>query len=114
MITASNVQIAVDLADTAEAQDAFDTACPGTFDVTSPDRTVWAYASDPTVPAVAVAQGRVDQDDYALLATLALAAGINHLAIGVWVAGDPETYQPAEPSGTLWVAMQIEPVEEPI
>lgn len=113
MIVASLVQIAVELADTADAQAALDTATPGVFDVSSPDRTVWAYASDPTVPAVAVAQGRVEQPEYALLATLALPAGINHLAVGVWIDDDP-TVQPAEPGGTLWEAMQIQPVEEPI
>lgn len=97
-----------------DAQVALDTAAPGDFDVTSPDRTVWAYASDPTVPAWAVGQGRVDQVDYALLATLALTAGINHLAVGVWIAGTPETYQAAEPAGTLWEALELVPVEEPI
>lgn len=113
MIVASLVQIAVDLADCDDAQIALDTAAPGDFDITSPDRTVWAYASDPTVPAVAVAQGRVEQADYALLATLALPAGINHLAVGVWIDADP-IVQPAEPGGTLWEAMQIQAVEEPI
>lgn len=113
MIIASLVQIAVDLADCDDAQTALTTAAPDVFDVTSPDRTVWAYASDPTTPAVAVAQGRVEQGDYALLATLALPAGINHLAVGVWIDEDP-TVQPAEPGGTLWEAMQIQPVEEPI
>lgn len=111
MIAASLVQIAVDLTDADDAQSALDTAAPGVFDVTSVDRTVWAYASDPTVPAVAVAQGRVEQAEYALLATLALPAGINHLAVGVWVDDDP-VVQPAEPVGTLWVAMNIAPVEE--
>lgn len=113
MIVASLVQIAVDLDDAATAQTALDTAVPGVFDVSTPDRTVWAYASDPTVPAVAVAQGRVEQPEYALLATLALAAGINHLAVGVWIDANP-TVQPAEPVGTLWEAMQIQPVEDPI
>lgn len=112
MISASLVQIAVDLDDAEAAQDALDLACPGVFDVSTVDRTVWAYASAPTVPAVAVAQGRVEQAEYALLATLALAAGVNHLAVGVWLAGSPETYQPAEPGGTLWEAMDIAPVEE--
>lgn len=114
MINASNIQIAVALDDAESAQDALDLACPGDFDVTSGDRTLYADASDPTVPAWAVAQGRVDQVDYALLATLALAAGINHLAIGVWLAGDPETYQAADIAGTLWAALDIGPVEEPI
>lgn len=112
MITASLVQIAVDLDDAEAAQDVLDLACPGVFDVSTMDRTVWAYASAPTVPAVCVAQGRVEQDEYALLATLALAAGVNHLAVGAWIAGAPETYQPAQSGGTLWEAMQIQPVEE--
>ena len=109
-VTSSRVQIAVDLADCDDAQIALDTALPGEFDVTSGGRVVWAYASDPTVPAVAIAQGDVDQDGYALLATLALGAGINHLAIGFWVGS---VYTPAELSGTLWEAMQIQPVGEP-
>lgn len=109
-ITASRIQIAVALEDCDDAQVALDTALPGDFDVTSGGRVVWAYASDPTVPAVAVAQGDVDQDGYALLATLALAAGINHLAIGFWAGG---VYTPAAQSGTLWEAMQIVQVEEP-
>lgn len=112
IIVASHVQIAVDLADCADAQDALDTACPGVFDVVSGDRTVWAYATDPAEPAVAVAQGRVAQVDYALLATLAGVAGINHLAIGAWLEGSPEVYVAAENEGTLWEAMQIGPVEE--
>lgn len=109
-VTASKIQIAVALEDCDDAQIALDTALPGDFDVTSGARVVWAYASDPTVPAVAVAQGDVDQDGYALLATLALGAGINHLAIGFWVGA---VYTPAELSGTLWEAMQIQAVEEP-
>ena len=109
-VTASKIQIAVALEDCDDAQVALDTALPGDFDVTSGARVVWAYASDPTVPAVAVAQGDVDQDGYALLATLALAAGVNHLAIGFW---EGAVYTPAAPSGTLWEAMQIAPVEEP-
>jgi hypothetical protein len=94
----------LDLADCDDAQVALDTALPGEFDVTSGGRVVWAYASDPTVPAVAIAQGDVAQDDYAMLATLALSAGINHLAIGVWIDG---VYTPAELSGTLWAALDI-------
>lgn len=109
-ITASRVQIVVDLDDAAAAQDALDTACPGVFDVTSGGRVEWAYSSDPTVPAVAVAQGDVDQGDYAVLATLALAAGVNHLAIGFW---EGNVYTAAPAAGTLWAAMQIQPVEEP-
>jgi hypothetical protein len=109
-VTSSRVQIAVDLDDCDDAQIALDLACPGEFDVTSGGRVVWAYASDPTVPAVAVAQGDISQDSYALLATLALGAGINHLAIGFWVGS---VYTPAELSGTLWEAMQIQPVEGP-
>lgn len=111
MITASQIQIAVALEDCDDAQAVFDTACPGDFDVTSVDRTVWAYASDPTVPAVAVAQGKIAQEDYALLATLALSAGVNHIAIGFW---EGSTYTAAPLSGTLWEAMQIQTVEEPI
>jgi hypothetical protein len=114
MIAASDLQIAVLLEDAADAQDVFDVACPGVFDVVTPDRSLRAYAADPTVPAWAVGQGRVDQVDYALLATLALTAGINHLAVGVWIAGTPETYQAAEPAGTLWEALDLVPVEEPI
>lgn len=111
MISASNVQIAVDLEDAEAAQEILDFACPGVFDVTTSERAVWAYISDPTVPAVAVGMGRVEQDNYALLATLAIAAGVSHLAVGFWVG---EEYVPAEPSGTLWEAMQIATVEEPI
>lgn len=111
MITASRVQIAVALEAEATAQAAFDTACPGVFDVTSPDRTLWADAATPTIPAWAVGQGDLAQVDYALLATLALAAGINHLAIGAWIDTDPPTYQPAEQAGTLWVALDIVPLE---
>lgn len=45
--------------------------------------------------------------------TANVAAGEIDLAVGVWIDTTPETYQPAEPSGTLWEAMQIVPVEEP-
>lgn len=111
MITDSNVQIAVALADAAAAQLVLDATCPGDFDVTSPDRTVWAYASDPTVPAVAVGQGKINQAKYAALAVAAAAASINHLAIGFWV---DTAYTAADPAETLWSAMGIVRVEEPI
>lgn len=111
MITASQVQIAVLLADCAAAQLVLNATCPGDFDVTSGDRTVWAYASDPAVPAVAVAQGKVDQSKYAALGAAAAAAGISHLAIGFW---EGAVYTPAAEGGTLWAAMEITPVEEPI
>lgn len=111
MITDSNVQIAVLLADCTAAQIVLTATCPGVFDVTSGDRTVWAYASDPTTPAVAVAQGKVNQAQYAALAVAAAAAGINHIAIGFWV---DTTYTAADPAETLWAAMEIVPVEEPI
>jgi hypothetical protein len=111
MITASQVQIAVLLADCAAAQLVLDATCPGDFDVSSLDRTVWARAAAPTVPAVAVAQGKVDQAKYAALGAAASAVGISHLAIGFW---EGSTYTPAAESGTLWAAMEIVAVEEPI
>lgn len=110
-ITASQIQIAVLLEDAGGAQDALDLYCPGDFDVTTIDRTIWAYASDPTIPAVAVAQGKIDQEQYANLAAASLLSKINHLAIGFW---EGSVYTPAELAGTLWSAMAIQPVEEEI
>lgn len=109
-ISASRVQIAVELSNATTAQAAFDTACPNVYDVSSSARTLWANSSDPYTPAWAVAQGDIDQVQYAELATLALAAGINHLSIGAWIDG---IYVPAPQNGTLWAALSIMPVQDP-
>jgi hypothetical protein len=116
MIVASQVQIAVELADCEDAQAVFDAVCPGDFDVVSVDRTLWAEAADPTVPAFAVGQGKVGQGDYAAMAALALSAGINHLAIGQWeqaYPGGPQTLLSAGEGGTLWEALGLVQVADP-
>jgi hypothetical protein len=116
MILASQVQIAVDLADCADAQEVFDAVCPGNFDVLSPERTLWAEDNAPTVPAFAVGQGKVEQADYAAMAALALSAGIHHLAIGQWeqaYPGGPQTLLSAGEGGTLWEALGLVPVADP-
>lgn len=109
-IIASRVQIAVELTNDVSAQAALDTACPGVFDVLTADRSLRANSDSPTVAAWSVAQGDVDQEQYALLATLALAAGIHHLSIGVWVGN---TYEAASQAGTLWDALGLVDVADP-
>lgn len=114
-ILRSLVQIAVDLDDTVAAQNALDTACPGDFDVTTGDRTLMALSAAPAVGAFAVGQGPLAQADYAMLATMALAAGINHAVVGVWVEDGQggEVFQPAQSQDALWEAMGLVPVEYP-
>jgi hypothetical protein len=116
MIVASQIQIAVELVDCEGAQDVLDLCAPGSFDVTSPDRTLWADDTDPFTASFAVAQGKVEQGDYAAIAAMAQAAGIYHLAIGQWHAeyeGGPQTLLSAGQEGTLWEALGLRTVADP-
>lgn len=111
--TASQVQIAVPLASTAAAQAALDTVAPGDFDVNSPDRTLYALASAPTIPVYAVAQGRLQQACYIALAAVALDAGISHAVIATWTREglQPEVYVRPQAGQTLWEVLGLVPLE---
>lgn len=115
IVVASNVQIAVELADASAAQAVFDSACPGVFDVETGDRTLYADEADPNTPTFAVAQGPVEQADYAALAALAQTADIFHLAVGTYVRENenaPLELLPAAEGGSLWEALGLVPYVE--
>lgn len=111
--TASEVQIAVPLAACEAAQLVFEQVAPNTFDVVTTDRSVYALALTPTVPAFAIGQGRMEQGDYIALAAAAQEAGINHAVVATWTKeGEaPEVYVPPQLGQTLWEALGLVELE---
>jgi hypothetical protein len=114
MIVAYRVQLALPLDRCEDAQDYLDATQPGVWAFYPEPGALRAELADPYTPAYAVASGRVNAAEYAVLAAGAAALELSHLPIAHWeIQGGIEVEIPIENPASLFEAMGLVPVEDP-
>jgi len=118
MIVAYRVQLALPLDRCEDAQDYLDDTQPGVWAFYPEPGAVRAELADPYTPTYAVASGRVNAAEYAMLAAGAAALELAHLPIAHWETvetehGPAEVEIPVENPSSLFEAMGLVPVEDP-
>jgi hypothetical protein len=110
---AYRVQLACPLSQCEAVQTYLDISQPNVWAFYPEPGAVMAEVADPTVPAWAVASGRVTSQEYAALAAGAAALELSHMPIAHWeIQGGIEVEVPIENPSSLFDAMGLTVVQD--